>query len=337
MDFFGKPCPVCSRTFREEDDVVVCPKCGAPYHRECFQEKGKCVFPDLHRNHQSWQEMQNDAAEPASEEENGTVCPRCGTSNPDHAIVCKNCGAFLAKGIGSDDSQRDSGAYSAPENGMPPFGKGMPITMFMDPLGGVSPEEDFDGVSGSELADYVQNNTSYYLPVFLQYKKQKRRRFNFCAFLFVGGWYLYRKQYVKGALLSLLYLINELTVLLCTVFVSTPLIKEANAAFSNGYRPNISDYLTWGINHKSFGEVVLLFLPYILYILFLVIRIFCGLRANSSYYKHSVNAVKKIKAASSEEVSDLKSTIANSGGVNRPIAWVCLVCYLILSFASFFI
>ena len=40
MNYMGKPCPVCSRTFREEDDIVVCPKCGAPYHRECYEEKG---------------------------------------------------------------------------------------------------------------------------------------------------------------------------------------------------------------------------------------------------------------------------------------------------------
>ena len=58
MEYKGKPCPVCMRTFRDEDDVVVCPKCGAPYHRECYQEKGKCIFIDLHNSGKSWKEQQ---------------------------------------------------------------------------------------------------------------------------------------------------------------------------------------------------------------------------------------------------------------------------------------
>ena len=50
MDFLGKTCPVCSQNFHEGDDVVVCPKCGAPYHRDCYKQNGKCIFPELHKD-----------------------------------------------------------------------------------------------------------------------------------------------------------------------------------------------------------------------------------------------------------------------------------------------
>ena len=35
MDFTKYTCPVCGETFQNGDDVVVCPECGAPHHREC--------------------------------------------------------------------------------------------------------------------------------------------------------------------------------------------------------------------------------------------------------------------------------------------------------------
>lgn len=47
-DYTGIKCPVCDKPFQPGDDIVVCPQCGAPYHRECYQQEGKCKFDDLH-------------------------------------------------------------------------------------------------------------------------------------------------------------------------------------------------------------------------------------------------------------------------------------------------
>ena len=46
MDYTGIKCPVCEKTFTKQDDVVVCPECGAPYHRECYQKEGHCIFEE---------------------------------------------------------------------------------------------------------------------------------------------------------------------------------------------------------------------------------------------------------------------------------------------------
>ena len=78
----------------------------------------------------------------------------------------------------------------------------VPSRFFFDPLGGVKPDEDLDGVPASEVAKFVQANTQYYLPVFTNQKKFRKNRFNFCAFLCTGGWMLYRKQYKLGAILT---------------------------------------------------------------------------------------------------------------------------------------
>ena len=36
MDFLGKKCPVCSKNFHEDDDIVVCPECGTPTNGSKF-------------------------------------------------------------------------------------------------------------------------------------------------------------------------------------------------------------------------------------------------------------------------------------------------------------
>ncbi len=45
MDYTGKKCPICSEKFKADDDIVVCPKCGAPYHRSCYEKGRKMYFP----------------------------------------------------------------------------------------------------------------------------------------------------------------------------------------------------------------------------------------------------------------------------------------------------
>ena len=39
----GEKCFVCGQVFTDNDDVVVCPDCGTPYHRACWQKNGACV------------------------------------------------------------------------------------------------------------------------------------------------------------------------------------------------------------------------------------------------------------------------------------------------------
>ena len=42
MNYKGVSCPVCGQEFKEGDDIVVCPECGAPHHRSCYKQLGNC-------------------------------------------------------------------------------------------------------------------------------------------------------------------------------------------------------------------------------------------------------------------------------------------------------
>lgn len=48
MKYTNYKCPVCSNQFIEDDDIVVCPECGTPHHRECYIQNGNCANADKH-------------------------------------------------------------------------------------------------------------------------------------------------------------------------------------------------------------------------------------------------------------------------------------------------
>lgn len=66
MNYIGIKCPVCHRPFEAGDDIVVCPICGAPYHRHCYEQAGKCLFEEKHAAGESWSP---DAGEDSAEKE----------------------------------------------------------------------------------------------------------------------------------------------------------------------------------------------------------------------------------------------------------------------------
>ena len=52
--FTGCPCSVCGKTLTDTDDIVVCPDCGAPYHRACYEKQGACVYAARHGTGFEW-------------------------------------------------------------------------------------------------------------------------------------------------------------------------------------------------------------------------------------------------------------------------------------------
>ncbi|MGN0521602.1 MAG: RING finger protein, partial [Eubacterium sp.] len=49
MPFYdNEKCPVCGKQFGSDDDIVTCPYCGTPHHRECYNSLGHCVNSDKH-------------------------------------------------------------------------------------------------------------------------------------------------------------------------------------------------------------------------------------------------------------------------------------------------
>ena len=92
MTYENNHCPVCGQIFSAEDDVVFCPDCGTPHHRECWKQNGACAFADKHAQGYVWQStVQPEEPEQARQPE-GMTCPRCGAECASNALVCPECG-----------------------------------------------------------------------------------------------------------------------------------------------------------------------------------------------------------------------------------------------------
>ena len=44
----GQVCDVCGEPFDNDSDIVACPDCGTPHHRECYEINNKCANETLH-------------------------------------------------------------------------------------------------------------------------------------------------------------------------------------------------------------------------------------------------------------------------------------------------
>ena len=86
MDYIGTNCPVCEEAFKQGDDIVVCPECGTPHHRHCYESVNHCVFQDKHRegfdyNAVAFGRTNTDNTENNNENQQANndacICPRC--------------------------------------------------------------------------------------------------------------------------------------------------------------------------------------------------------------------------------------------------------------------
>lgn len=191
--YIGASCPICDRKFVLDDDIVVCPECGTPYHRSCYLKVNHCVNTQLHEKHENWsqdkvtqeQEQRFDAAA-------SLRCSKCGTINPSEGIFCQICGSRLR-----DGTQKEDNPTQSPQ----------PISLnaFTTPFGGVSPDEEIQGVSVRDIALFVGENSHYFIPLFkAQFSAQRMSAWNWPAFFFRGFYFIYRKMYALGFILLIL-------------------------------------------------------------------------------------------------------------------------------------
>lgn len=331
MDFFGKKCPVCSVAFKEGDDVVVCPKCGAPYHRDCYTEKGKCIFPSLHKKGEAWKSPEDDIPDKPLETEDSFICRRCGHKNSKDSIICEKCGSFLSGSFDINDN--NSKKNDAPEIDPDIF----PGSVFFagsinDPENEFGRDDDFEGVRSGDLIDYTGVNAIYYLPIFHRIKKTGSSKFNFAAFILGGPWYFFRKQYVKGIIYTLLFAATRIGENIISYFWANDLWKNAQEAIAGpGARVNYVQYYNWIIQNYSIQQMLIMCLPGLFGLLTWVLMFICGFTANRGYYKKSLKAVKAIRKKNPDIGEDeMRKKIAAKGGTHFGAAFLITVCSLIL-------
>ncbi len=312
--FTGTRCMVCNDKFTKDDDIVVCPECGTPYHRLCYGKSGSCVNIALHESGRSWQPSYDVGEDTAVYDD--VRCKNCGEINPPMTLFCEKCGSPLSTlelHIRNLQNMRDNNAASAEFNnnpgafnrneyrgvGMSPF-----LINFSDKYCGYNPDEDFDGVKLSELGDYVDTNTHYYLPLFKIIKDSGRNfSWNFIAILFPELYFSHRKMPLIAFGIFLFRIIFWLP-----YFIE---ILNFRAGAEGSELIRLASY--FDVRSSAF-QLLSLIINIVTYAGMFII----GLNSNYIYYRHSVKKIKKIKTgySVSGDETQLNQVFRKKGGTS---------------------
>lgn len=93
MRYTNEKCDGCGKIFTDDEDIVVCPECATPQHRECYKNHGGCVNSHKHGEDFTWSNSDNlvSYAVPVPEKAKTIPCPNCGYGNPEGSDHCKQC------------------------------------------------------------------------------------------------------------------------------------------------------------------------------------------------------------------------------------------------------
>lgn len=289
-------CVSCKAYLFEEDDVVHCPVCGAPHHRECYNKIGHCAVEDLHGTPDEYDSSKLSDSE--NEQNTGDEI------KDDNLISCRMCG-----------ERYDSSLPKCPKCSAPDFSRMGGSFVHFDFLGGVPKDMDIgDGVTADEAKKFVLSNTHRYIPKFARLHKKKRISWNWLAFLLPGPWMFSRKMYKNGFIFSLLTIISTL--------LTFPLL---NALYGLGI-PEMQNYMemaSWIASKLPEIGTTVIAIALLGSFFNLGLKIICAMYADYIYKKHTVSSVKTIKA----ESDDIENDYRKKGGVN--FIWFFLSAMLI--------
>jgi hypothetical protein len=222
--YTGNHCPVCEQEFTDNDDIVVCPDCGTPYHRACWQKVGACMHQSEHAAGFEWKpEVGAGAAEAA----HAATCPNCGTHNTPGAVRCSHCGCPLPKageeapGAAPQKPQDQGPIYARNPGDVNPGGAsrndraapGPHIDTYSAGPDGIQrreigPEDPIEGIKAKDWATFVGRSPMYYLMQFFRMSETKQKvTLSLSAFLFGPAYLFYRKMWKQGLLATLVMVV----------------------------------------------------------------------------------------------------------------------------------
>ncbi|MBQ7579847.1 MAG: DUF2628 domain-containing protein [Clostridia bacterium] len=284
MRYENEKCSFCGEPFKEDDKIVVCPECGAPHHKSCYEQISKCAFEDLHKEGYVWTGVaENFREEPVAEEKirQTKVCPVCQAENDGDAENCANCGApFLVTREQTDQQKVNiDGEYVSTGE-------------FIDPE---------NTVTVGEAAVYIKANSEKFIKSFLRAKFGKtRQNFNFAALFFSPFWFFYRKMYLPGLLFSGAHIAAVLFFMSLVQRCFPEAIAYISDAAASGMKDMTAIFekyqqyvLSGAQQHPALYKVLLAF-P----LIFIIINVVAGFTANRFYLSKIKKDVLKIKSIS---------------------------------------
>lgn len=210
MNYENLTCPHCGKPMQGGEDIVVCPVCATPQHRECWMQAGHCANDSLHASGYVWQ--RENTQETHENKSDSKICHICGSENPNDSLHCGNCGALFGENAQANPvcvhcgTKNDSDARHCKNCGAPMIAQGGFFST--NPYMRNSEFKEDDLIAGNkagDLAFFVQASAHRYLRKFRRFADGKKLSFNFAAFFFAPYWFFYRKLYKAGIFFVVLF------------------------------------------------------------------------------------------------------------------------------------
>jgi len=235
MRYQNEPCCGCDVPLAPvADDIVVCPDCGAPMHRGCWQKKNACPLRGQHGEGFGWLPT---IAEEISEDDqpldarldetaDGVICPECGCNCPPGTNVCLECGVRFnefAQNLRAQYERETQRREQLLRENFPTYTvHGREVTMG-DEVAGQPMEEIALQLRGT------RRSVTHYLE---RFESDRKLSWNWAAFL-VGllgpFWFFFRKLYQPGLLFGAVGLI--------ATFAFLPTMGKVISGFETRYFP----------------------------------------------------------------------------------------------------
>lgn len=283
----GVSCVRCHAYLFPEDDIVYCPVCGAPHHRECYNQLGHCALEEFHGT-----DRQYDKVKAREEEQAAAEMPNTG-ENAEGLITCQMC-----------HEKYDFALNACPKCGAPNIAKAGGSFVNFDFLGGVPADYDIgDGITADEAKRFVAANTPRYIPKFAVLNAKNKLSWNWLAFLFPCGWMLSRKMYKNGIIAGLLTVISSLFYLPFT-----------NAINNLGTTPGETQAQIMQSIYEHLPKMGAAVIAALLagFVLNIAVRILSALFGDYLYKQYAISSIKTIRA----ESEDMDYDYRKKGGVN---------------------
>lgn len=290
QNFNGSKCPYCGKAFAEGDDIVVCPECGTPHHRECYKENSACANEAKHSENFEWKAVPVSSGarvhepRPAVSDGEMTVCPTCGKDNPAGSRFCLSCGSRL----GNTDNHAPSAEDFRHER----------QRIYSEAFG-----DSLDGISAKEAALVVRSNIEFFLPRFAAFSKGAKFDTNFSAFIFSYFYLFYRKMYSLG-----------IAVFAATSLLSIPTLLLDLAAIQEQYvEMGLLSQVIWHIPHQNTLAIYAIIANFLVW----VIRIALMMFFNRLYFAKVVKTVKSARESLAlKSENDIRRFFEKKGGTS---------------------